>query len=136
MTGEEYFKDKIDWKFINYLIDKCTQMEDLNLETEIEVRSHIDLSNGISIVTPVIVNVYNDLENESASTIIYPLMIDNNLDNCIRNYEKYGLIYCLKIPSKKYKDMYESFYESKLKKRCTKVNAHRMNLFIVLKPNY
>lgn len=38
MITEEYFKSKIDWKFFNYIKDRCVKLEDMGMYVHFYVR--------------------------------------------------------------------------------------------------
>ncbi len=112
---EEFFKDKIDWKFINYLIDRTTKYEDLGYYVDINV----------------VVRLSGDINNYSDYYAIYqindkyyPLISDSFYYNIINYYNKYGIFYEISI----YRDSditdisVMTNFRNDIKHRCSYIN--------------
>lgn len=92
MKGEQYFKDKIDWKFYNALLDRLIKCEDDEIKCELEVRENYseDMDN------------YRIIYLYKQGTEQYMNHYVTNTD--ISKHEKYGLnlVYTMWIYSREY----------------------------------
>ena len=94
MTIEEYFKDKINWKIFNCIVDACTLLEDSNIPYAIYVCSKKQASPSMEphygyIFTRFYINnnhIRMHYDNE-----------EFKLDDYIKCYEKDGLYYMFAV---------------------------------------
>ena len=84
--NKEFFNDKINWKFFNFLVDKSTELEDIGYDVWIYV-GFKNYKNDLYKIYGRDVMINSDKYGWSDMT--------NEL--CIDGYEKYGLFYVCKF---------------------------------------
>jgi len=112
---EELLKDKINWKFFNFLLDKLTKFEDSGYETEMYISLYVP-----KFKTHRKVMIYKNGEYEYFDT---SLLRSNNL-------EKYGLFYSVYIKSNVENEWPITNYEETIK-TVSKIVSRKLNLLVV-----
>ena len=121
LSNKEFFNDKIDWKFFNFLLDKATEFEDKDLSFEIRI--------GMFLNNKLYTIYFYLSDNE-------PFFNNMKLGDAIEAYEKIGLSYTIYIYNGSLKDPInlELFYE-KIKNKCYKdENGYNDQTSLTVKP--
>lgn len=98
MTIEQYFKDKINWKVFNSILDACIHLEDDNIWFSINI-SYLNTSMSDANKYRYIYRMYN----VTAAGHEYKIMEDYSTEplynRTIESYEKFGLFFTIFIDS-------------------------------------
>ena len=92
MTRKEYFDDKIDWRFLNYLIDNLTKYEDEGNLFSICVNLEINARESwIVYLYNINYNTYIDAEQEMPKEYIGKKNIVYTVQASVSNKDPYAL---------------------------------------------
>ena len=110
MDFEEFFKDKINWKDYNYILDRVTKMEDMGYDVSIYA--------CVGPNTPYYMNVYT-YQSKGSRNGFYSLedfpktSREDVWKNAVNGYKKYGLcfrMYALDTNSEIFQELPEKIY--------------------------
>lgn len=94
---EEYFKNKINWKLFNMLLDACTELEDESIWFSLDVSIINDKSITNSGKYLFIYRYYTVLGGAANSSIKEYSKVDFMIGDSIASYNKNGLFYVLTL---------------------------------------
>ena len=102
MTFREFFADKIDWKFFNFLMDRTTKYQDIGCSVKVSVL----IKNGNSVNSEY-TKVFCYYSSSNQSVYFDEFYDDKELKVVIPRYEKRGLFYGVSIDALRDDETYD-----------------------------
>lgn len=111
-TFEGYFKERIDWKFYNYLLDKATKYADEGYNINVSVFVAAKYKDEITY--------FSEVYDGSVYT-------GRDIDNGVGHYRGGGLFYDIEIQAPGKDSIIEEYY-NEIKHMCVLDNKSKKNL--------